>query len=109
MLKDYDMSVLYHSVKADVVANALSRMTMDSVSHIDEAKKDLAKQVHRLARLGVSLEDSSNGGFMVGNSFESSLVVEVNSKQHLDKSLMEFKESILGKPNKTFSLRGMLL
>ena len=58
ILKDYDMSVLYHPDKANVVANALSRTTMSSVSHIDEAKKDLVKHIHRLARLGVRLEDS---------------------------------------------------
>ena len=44
---------------------------------------------------------------MVHNNSESSLVVEVNSKKHLDKSLMEFKESFLGKLNETFSLGGM--
>ena len=35
------------------------------VSHIDEVKKDLVRDVHRLARLGVRLEDSPNGGFIV--------------------------------------------
>ena len=44
--------------KANVVADALSHMTMGSVSHIDEAKKYLLKDVNRLARLGVRLEDS---------------------------------------------------
>ena len=52
MSKDYDMSVLYHHDKINVVADALSRMTMGSVSHLDEAKKDLAREVHRLGRLG---------------------------------------------------------
>ena len=52
LLKDYDMSVLYHPDKANVVADALSRMTMGSVFHIDEAKKYLMRDVHRLDRLG---------------------------------------------------------
>ena len=64
------------------------------------------KDVHRLARLGVRFEDSY-GGFMVHNNSESSLVVEVKSKQHLDKSLTESKESFLGKLSETFSLGGM--
>ena len=34
LLKDYDMSVLYHPDKANVVTDALSRMTMVSVSHV---------------------------------------------------------------------------
>ena len=68
LLKDYDMSVLYHLDKANVVADAVIRITMGSVSHIDEAKKDLVKDVHRLSMLGVTLENSSDGGFMVYNN-----------------------------------------
>ncbi|TMW91885.1 hypothetical protein EJD97_013774 [Solanum chilense] len=56
------MSVLNHPVKENVVADTLSRMTMGSVSHVVEAKKELAKTVHRLAILVVMLEDSHNGG-----------------------------------------------
>ena len=108
MLKDYDMSVLYNPGLANVVADALSCMNMGSVSHIDEAKKDIVKDVHRLARFGVRLEYSPDGGFMVHHNSESSLVVEVKSKQHLDQPLMELKESVLGKLNELFSLRGMV-
>ena len=50
------------------------------------------------------LEDSSDGGFMVHNNSESSLIVEVKSNQQINKSLMEFKESVFGKLNDTFSL-----
>ena len=50
------------------------------MSHVEEAKKDLVKDVHRLARLGVRLEDSPNGGFVVHHNSESSSVVDVKSK-----------------------------
>ena len=33
-LKDYDMSVLYHPIKANIVVDALSCMTIGIVSHI---------------------------------------------------------------------------
>ena len=66
------------------------------------------KDVHRLSRVGVRLEDSSNGGFVEHNNSKSSLIVEVKSKKHLDKPLIEFKESVLGKFNETFSLEGMV-
>ena len=72
LFKDYNMSVLYHPGKANMVADALSHMTMDSVSNLDEAKKDLVRKVHRL---GVRLESSPNGGAIVHCNFESSLVV----------------------------------
>ena len=102
------MSVLHHLVKANVVANALSHMTIVSVPHIEEATNDLVKDVHRLTCLCVKLEDSSNGGFMVHHNSESSLVVEVKSKQHLDQPLMELKELVLGNLNEPISLRGMV-
>ncbi|KAF3633980.1 hypothetical protein FXO38_14860 [Capsicum annuum] len=53
LLKDYDMSVLYHLGKANVVADALRRSSMGSVAHVEEDKRDLAHEVHRLSRLGV--------------------------------------------------------
>ena len=57
-----------------MVADALSRMTMGSVYHIEEPKKYLVKVVHSLATLGVRLDDSPNSGFMVHHNSESSLV-----------------------------------
>ena len=108
LLKDYDLNFLYHPDKANVVGDSLSRTTMGSVSLIDEAKKDLVKEVHRLARLGVRLEGSPNGGAIVHHNSESSLVVEVKSKQHLDKTLIELKESVLDKLNESFPLGGMV-
>lgn len=77
LLKDYDMSVLYNPSKANVVANALSRLSMESVSHVEDGRIELVKDVHRLARLGVCLVDSTDGGVIVQNGLESSLVTEV--------------------------------
>ena len=53
------------SARTNVVVDALGRITMGGVSHIEESKKDLVKDVHRLSWLVVRLEDSLNGGFMV--------------------------------------------
>ena len=43
---------LLEGKKGIVVADAISPVTMGSVFHLDEAKKELAREVHRLARLG---------------------------------------------------------
>ena len=64
-LKDYDMSVHYHPGKANVVADALSRLSMGSVAHVEEERKELARDVHRLARLGVHLMSISDGGVTI--------------------------------------------
>ena len=50
--------IILHPIKDNVVVDAISRMTMGTVSHIEEAKKNLVKEIHRLARLGVRLGDS---------------------------------------------------
>ena len=49
LLKDYDMSILYHPGKANVVADGLSRLCMDNTAHFEKDKKELARDVHRLA------------------------------------------------------------
>ena len=46
---------------------------------------------------------------MVHHNCESSLVVEVKSRKHLNQSLMELKESVLGNLNEPFSLGGGML
>ncbi|KAF3684292.1 hypothetical protein FXO37_01413 [Capsicum annuum] len=65
LLKDYDISVLYHSGKANVVADALNRLSMGSVSYVEDSKKKLSQEVHQLARLGVRLVDSAEGSIWV--------------------------------------------
>ena len=70
-------------------------MSIGSVTHVVDHKKELVEYAHRLARLGVRLEESPKGAFMVCHNSESSLVVEVKSKQNLHPLLMELKESIL--------------
>ena len=71
------MSVHYHPGKANVVADALSRLSTGSVAHVEEKRKKLVKDVHRLARLGVRLMSISESGVTVENGAESSLVVDV--------------------------------
>ncbi|WMV18688.1 hypothetical protein MTR67_012073 [Solanum verrucosum] len=84
LLKDYDMSVLYHPGKANVVVDALSQLSMGSVSNVENGKEKLVRDVHRLARLGVWLVDSIKGDAMVHNGSESSLVPDVEVKQGAD-------------------------
>jgi len=59
-----------------------------SLAHIEDEKKELVREVHTLARLGVQLVDSTKGGVMFHNGFESSFVMDVKSKQDLDPLLV---------------------
>jgi len=94
LLKDYDMSILYHPGKANVVADALSRLSMGSTAHVEKEKRELAKDVHRLVRLRVRLMDSTEGEVVVMNGAESSFVSEVKMKQDQDPILLELKANI---------------
>ena len=88
------MSVHYHLGKANVVADALSRLSMDSVAHVEEERKELVKEVHRLAHLGVRLMSISDSGVIVQNGEESSWVVEVKEKQESDPILLELQNVV---------------
>lgn len=82
------MNVLYHPAKANIVNDTHNRLSMCNMGHVKEEKKDLAKYVHRLARWGVCLMDTSDGGAIVLNRLESSLVVEVKEKRDINPILL---------------------
>ena len=89
-IKDYNMSILYHPDKDNMVEAALSRLFMGGVSHVKETKQNLVKYFHRLAFLGVLIKDYPN-------------LVEVKSMNHLNPLTMEFKESVLRNMKESFS------
>ena len=61
------MSVHYHHGKANSLADALSRLSMSSAAHVEEERKELVKDVHKLARLGVLLMSILDNGVTVQN------------------------------------------
>ena len=97
------MSVHYHPGKANVVADALSILSMGSVSHVEEKIKELVKDVHRLAHLGFRLMSISDNGVTVQNGAESSLVVEVKKKQDSDPILLQLKGVVNNQRVEVFS------
>ena len=105
-MKDYDMSVLYHPIKANIVADALSKLSMSSVFHVEDCKKKLVQEIHQFARLGIRLVDSSEGRVCVQSSSELSLLFEVKEKQDRDPSLVKIKESVQSQKVEVFSQEG---
>nr|XP_016456357.1 PREDICTED: uncharacterized protein LOC107780346 [Nicotiana tabacum] len=57
---------------------------MGNLSHLEAYQRPLARDVHRVASLGVRLADSSKVGVIMQNRAESSLFVEVKEKQYND-------------------------
>ncbi|WMV45606.1 hypothetical protein MTR67_038991 [Solanum verrucosum] len=68
-----------------------------AVAHIKDDKKELVRDVPRLARLGVRLVVSTKGGVMVYNGLESCFVSDLKDKQGVDPNLVELKEAVLEK------------
>ena len=79
---------------------------MGSVAHVEEKRKELVKDVHRLARLGVRLMSISDSGVTVQNGAESCLVVEVKKKQESDPILLELKSAVNNQRVDIFSQGG---
>lgn len=100
------MSVHYHFGKANIMADTLSRVSMGSHAHVDGSGKEVAREVHRLARLGVRLVKVGNGGVVVVDGSKSSLVDEVKAKQDLDLSLLELTALVSGEKVEVFSQGG---
>ena len=65
---------------------------MESIAHVEDDKKELVKDVHRLSRLVIWLVDSSSRSVSVHPSSASSLVVEVKEGQHHDLLFIELKD-----------------
>ena len=64
LLKDYDMTILYHPGKANVVADALSRkaISMGNLAMLQVDERPLARDVQSLANSFVRLDISESGG-----------------------------------------------
>jgi len=52
LLKDNDMSLHYHPGKPNMVIDALSRLSMGSLAHVDKGIQELVKDIHHLDNLG---------------------------------------------------------
>ena len=97
------MRVHYHPGKANVVADALSRLSMGSVAHVEEERKELVKDVKSHGLFGVSIIRILDSGVAVQNGAESSLVVEVNENQESDQIFLELKGAVHNQGVEVFS------
>ncbi|XP_070034836.1 uncharacterized protein [Nicotiana tomentosiformis] len=92
--------------KANVVADALSHRSMGSLAHVESEKRQLTREIHQLACLGVRLVDSYNGGVVFQNTAKSSLIAEVKERQYEDPKLVKLRERVPQQKKPLLELKG---
>ena len=91
--KDYDITILYHPGKANVVADALSRKaeSMSSLAHLQVSRRPLAKEVQTWANDFMRLEVLEEGGFLACVEARSSFLDKIKEKKFADEKLSRIR------------------
>ncbi|MCF8701904.1 hypothetical protein L3054_11000 [Corynebacterium sp. MC-10] len=102
LLKDYDVDILYHPGKANVVADALSRKSMGSLADTPPEKREIVRDIQQLSSLGVRLSDSGDSGVSIRRMADSSLIAEVKQRQYEDPVLVRYRNMAREKVHTSF-------
>ena len=97
LLKDYDITILYHTGKANVVADALSRKagSMGSLSHLQVSRRPLSREVQTLANDFMRLEVLEKVGFLACVEARSSFLDKMKGRQFDDEKLHRIQDKVL--------------
>ncbi|XP_069145419.1 uncharacterized protein [Solanum lycopersicum] len=96
LLKDYDITILYHPGKANVVADAFSRKvgSMGSLAHLQVSRRPLAREVQTLANDFMRLKVLEKGGFLARVEVRSSFLDKIKVRQFADEKLIRIREMV---------------
>ena len=97
LLKDYDITILYHPGKANVVADGLSRKagSMGSLAHLQVSRRPLAREVQTLANDFMRLEVNEKGGLLTCLEARSSFLDKIKGKHFTDEKLIRIQDKVL--------------
>ena len=95
-MKDYDITILYHPGKANVVADALSRKSasMGSLAYIPVGERPLALDVQALANQFVRLDVSEPSRVLACTVARSSLLELTRDRQSDDPHLCILRDTV---------------
>ena len=97
LLKDYDITILYHLGISNVVADALSRKagSMGCLAHLQVSRRPLAREVQTLANDFIRLEVLEKGGFLACVEARSSFLDKIKENQFTNEKLIWIRDKVL--------------
>ena len=101
LIKDYECTIEYHQGKANVVADALSRKSMGSISHL---KAVYLLRLVELRSLGVRLELTDTGALLATFHIRPVLIDRIRELQTQDQTVIKLKREAESGKLKGFSV-----
>ncbi|XP_059294490.1 uncharacterized protein LOC132047465 [Lycium ferocissimum] len=97
LLKDFDITILYHPSKANVVADALSRKSasMGSLTCLISSECPFAREVPTLASSFMRLDISNTGKVLACVEARSSFLEQIKANQFEDAKLCKICDKVL--------------
>ena len=95
VLKDYDVDILHHPGKENVVAHALSHMSMGRLTDIQRERRNMVREIQRLSSLRVRLANSEDSGVSIREVAESSIIDELKRHQCKDPVVAQYRDAAL--------------
>ncbi|XP_070036218.1 uncharacterized protein [Nicotiana tomentosiformis] len=97
LLKYYDITIIYHPGKANVVADALSKKaeSMGILAFISVKERPLALDIQSLANRLVRLDISEPSRVLICVVAQSSLLEQIKARQFEDPHLLVLRKMIL--------------
>ncbi|XP_070036978.1 uncharacterized protein [Nicotiana tomentosiformis] len=112
LLKVYDIAILYHPGKVNVVVDALSRkaMIMGSLAYIPFGERSLASDIQALANQFVRLDVSEPNRVLACTVARSSLYERIRERKYDDPHLLVLRDTVrhCGAKKVTIGVDGVL-
>ena len=77
LVKDYDCSILYHLCKANIMADALSRKSMESLAYIQVGRRLIVQELQQDEKDGIQLQIAELGIFLTHVEVKFPLVNQI--------------------------------